>query len=390
MSKRPPTDFDSPLLFTLAYNGLPDWRQVHEHLDSKPWHGCTLMEAGGMTLYHYCVHKAFGHGPDELIARHWQATLITKLQPLPSGAWNAGQLDQACLLAWLDADTADGHEGLACPEALLEEMDDLLGYEALRLLTQGDPTSRHHFFQVLRYFTLRASEGKSINRHLQIALDTWPGCLGPPPRLLSLVQGTAAELIVCIRLAKAGFEVAALTQYVRDGVRQLLTTRQPVDFERNRYAVFPDQPGERPGEYEYSAELNWSHGDLGQAILLYEAQTLMPDAELVKFGDLVGLHTLLRTTTPATEVVSAPLYRGAAGVAQRYRQLYRLNQQPAYLQGYEFWLEQTRNRLWGELAVGDYPFEDSLRFGLTGIGLVLLSASTDVELGWDELLLGAG
>lgn len=122
--------------------------------------------------------------------------------------------------------------------------------------------------------------------------------------------------------------------------------------------------------------------------MLYEAQDLLQDAELAKIAELVGLNTLLRTTTPATGIVSSYFYEGAAGVAHLYRKLHVLSGQPAYWRGYQFWLDQTQYWLGQELTADSPPHRGTeLVAGLAGVGLVLLTALSTAELDWDAVLL---
>lgn len=364
-----------------AQHHAAGWQQVHAQLARLPWPTCPPLQLGGLTLYHYCVAKCSGHLPDAALAQAWLTQLVAQLPPLPVPAWAPALLDQACLLAWLNAD------GLAVPATLLPALDEHLHQEALRLAAglATDAASRQAFFQVLRYFSLRLP---AAYPQLRAVLEVWLATSTPPAHRLGLVQGAAAELLICIRLAQAGVQVDQLTHVVREGLRHLLATKRAVDFSQQHYAIFPHELPPPAGRPLFSAELSWCRGDLGQALLLYEAHALLQDPELAHFADLVGLHTLLRTTLPATGVASAALYHGAAGVAHLYRRLYQLSHQPAYLRGYEFWLGQTHS--WLPAALTASPAPDALRDGLAGVGLVLLSARSEQEIAWANSLLGAG
>jgi hypothetical protein len=367
------------LLLLSPLDNEPGWLQLHAQLARLPWPACPLPQLAGLTLYHYCVAKSSGRTPDAALAQAWLAQSMAQLHPLPA-AWVPALLDQAALLAWLNVD------GLAEPAALLTELDGHLHQEALRLQSgiATDTVSRQAFFQVLRYFSLRLP---AAHPHLRAVIEAWPATPAPPSNWLGLVQGTAAELLICIRLAQAGVQTDRLTHFVREGLRYLLAAKGNVDFSRQRYAVFPDKLVSPAGHPIFSAEMSWRRGDLGQALLLYEAHALLQDPEIAYFADLVGLQTLLRTTSSTTEIASASLYRGSAGVAHLYRRLYQLSRQPAYLRGYEFWLGQTHS--WLPATLSARPVQDALRDGLAGVGLVLLSARSEQEINWENSVLGA-
>ena len=137
------------------------------------------------------------------------------------------------------------------------------------------------------------------------------------------------------------------------------------------------------GEATYSAELSWHRGDLGQALLFYESHDLLPDPELAKIAELVGLNTLLRTSQADNNLGSAAWHRGASGVAHLYRQLHRISRHPAYRTGYQYWLGQTQQWLPAALAANStMPLAD-----LAKVGLVLLEAQSEDGLGWDAIVL---
>ena len=360
------------------------WQWVHAQLPSEPDPEQALPALGALALYHHCVAKALDLEAAAARAQRWQVQLATRLLPLSPFPWPPAYLDQACLLAWLVTD------GLADAPGLLAPLDQHLARQGQLLLAGPDTRNRPLFFQVLRYFSLRLPDA-AVPPLLRAVLSAWPnGWAAAAPARLSLVQGAAAELLVCIRLAKAGMGTTTLVPYVCEGVRHLLTAKRAVDSSQQQYAIFPDEANQPADGPRFSAELSWRRGDLGQALLLYEAHDLLGDPELVRFADLVGLHTLLRTTALATDVRGISLYQGAAGVAHLYRQLHRHSPQAAYLKGYEFWLSRTCQWLPAAYpAAADAPVPDLLRYGLAGVGLVLLSASAGQELGWESALLGA-
>lgn len=363
-----------------ASERVKEW--VHKQLASEPDVQCEPSTVGALALYYHCVAKASRLDSDATRAQRWREQLTRLLLPPPLPPWLSTYLDQACLLAWLMADGSPASLGQFAP------LDHAMEREGKHLLTRTDTESRQRFFQVLRYFSLRLPD-PAAQLPLGVLLAAWPGVLAPAPALLSLVHGTAAELLVCLHLVKVGGGTAALEVYIREGVRYLLATKRPVDSSQQQYAIFPDEAGQHQAAAQFSAELSWRRGDLGQALVLYEAHALLLDPELVKFAHLVGLCTLLRTTIATTEVQGISLYQGTTGVAHLYRYLYRQSNLPAYLKGYEFWLDSSCQLLASTdgAAATSPPPADPLRYGLVGTGLVLLSASTGLELCWEEILI---
>lgn len=375
---------------------LQSWQQLHCLLAGQDWAARPAAECFGLGVYQYCVYKTFGQAADATLAQHFferQAAALGQLAESPEG-WPAPQLDQLSQAAWLHAQLAT--DGLLPPSALLATLDAALWRQAQQLRQQPSVASSHNFFRIVRYFSLRQpTPGVRAHLHallaasLPLASISWPHPGAAPEQLaLGLTDGVAATLLLLSRLSGSvpGLD---LRPSVRQGVQRLLALRHPVDFAEQRYAVFPYQVHRATGAASFSAELSWRRGDLGPAVLLYEAQDLLQDAELAHMAELVGLNTLLRTTGPATQVASSLLGPGAAGVAHLYHKLFHASgQQPAYRQGYLFWLGQTQHWLHQELATGLHAQrQGNLLDGLAGVGLVLLSALSGSRLHWDAVVL---
>jgi hypothetical protein len=364
------------------------WQAVHTVLASQPAAAYPPPGFANLTAYHYCVHQAFGRGEPApaLLTQDFQQLVGQLEHQAGLGAWPAAQLDQACVAAWLSTQLAP--QGGAPALAVPAQLDEALYAEAVRLHHEPDASSRHCFFRVLRYFSLRLPTATVALPQLQALLALQPEPPAAEQLALGLVEGLAAELLLLLKLHKAGFRQAPIVTRIRAGITRLLMVRHPVDFQEGQYSVFPYQVLPTSQEAAFSAELSWQRGDLGQSLLLYKAHELMQDEELIKIAELVGLNTLLRTTVQATGISTSELAQGAAGVAHLYRKLYQASHQVAYREGYSFWLGQTHSLLHKELATGFYrQREGDLLHGLAGVGLVLLSSLAEAELGWDALVL---
>jgi hypothetical protein len=361
---------------------------VHALLAGPAAAACPPPAFANLTAYHYCVQQAMERGqplPESLTQRfgHLAGHLA---QQADSGAWPAAQLDQACVAAWLHAQLAADKRPPLLPVAT--QLDEALYAEAVRLHQQPDTASRHCFFRIVRYFSLRLPAAASALAPLQALLARQPAPPATEPLALGLAEGLAAELLLLLKLHKAGLRHASIVARIRAGISQLLAVRHPVDFLEGHYSVFPHQVLPDRKEGVFGAELSWQRGDLGQSLLLYKAHELLQDDELIKIAELVGLNTLLRITGQTTGIGTAGLAQGAAGVAHLYNKLYQASQQAAYRDGYRYWLGQTHLLLRQDLAAGLYRGQEGdLLHGLVGVGLVLVSSLSDAELGWDALVL---
>lgn len=363
---------------------LPSWQRVQAVLHAHRPVATATLDLAGLAVYHHCAYLAFAQPADARRASELLQQLIPAgEQLLDSSTWSAQQFEQACALAWLRGQHATGSTG---PDmaALLTHFDQFLGRQVPQLSERG---SQRTFTQAIRYLSLRLPAAAAAH-HIQLLLARQ--AVAPPPEswLLGLPDGLAGELLLRLRLRRLGLPDETLPRYLRASITRLLATRREVDFSQNHYSVFPYQMVSQGASNLFSPTLTWSRGDLSQALILHEAHQLLHDEELAKIANLVGLNTLLRITTPATEVVSSHFCSGAAGVAHLYGRLYQLSGQAGYNQGYRFWLDQTQQWLRQELASpAPIPQAGELLHGLTGVGLVLLAAVTATNFEWDYIVL---
>lgn len=363
---------------------LPSWQRVQAVLHAHRPGAAATLDLAGLAVYHHCAYSAFAQPADARRAGELLQQLIPAgEQLLGSSTWSTQQFEQACALAWLRGRHAIGSTG---PDmtALLTNFDQLLGQQVHQLSERG---SQRTFTQAIRYLSLRLPTAAAAH-HIQLLLARRAAAPPPEPWLLGLPDGLAGELLLQLRLQRLGLPDETLPHYLRVSITRLLATRREVDFSENHYSVFPYQTASLGASNLFSPALTWSRGDLSQALILYEAHQLLHDEELSKIADLVGLNTLLRITTPATEVVSSRFCSGAAGVAHLYCRLYQLSGQAGYKQGYNFWLDQTQQWLRQELASPAAVTQaGELLHGLAGVGLVLLAAVTATDFKWDYIVL---
>ncbi|UYZ61181.1 glycoside hydrolase family protein [Hymenobacter latericus] len=340
---------------------------------------------GELAVYGYCVDKSLNRPADPALTQRLYRRLPEQLDELlPSLlAW---QLDTLCAAAWLQA--AWSAEGVALPGAAaqLAQLDEQVQQRAVQLSQTASRENRRAYFRSLRYLNLRRPMSEPLLwRLLEGGLPPLVFCPGQAVPL-GLNGGLAGELLLLLHLHRDGVAVPGLDQHLRVSLQLLFSARQSVDFQAGHYSVFPYELRGSAGEPAFSAELSWQRGDLGLALLFYEAAALFDDQELFKTAELVGLNALLRTSTAETLVTTAGWQRGAAGLATLYAKLHQLSGQPAYRAGYDHWLGQTQRwlpqALQAEQQVTTAAVSDTIR-----VGLVLLSALKGKVLLWESALL---
>jgi lantibiotic biosynthesis protein len=126
---------------------------------------------------------------------------------------------------------------------------------------------------------------------------------------------------------------------------------------------------------------------LNETLLFYRAGKLLDDEELIRLANLTGLSSLMRKDEPSTQIRDSHFCHGSSGLAQFYKVLYQESGNEKYLEGYEYWIEQTilllEKDMKKDIYIGkEYNFLD----GLVGVAFVLLSYISFKPLNWSKAL----
>lgn len=150
------------------------------------------------------------------------------------------------------------------------------------------------------------------------------------------------------------------------------------------------------GDYTEDSRLAWCYGDLGVAIILYQAAVVFDDIALNDFAQQVLLHTTTIKNKITACINDADVCHGAAGVAYIYYKMWHYTKNSAYKEACDYWMNETLNMATYSDGLAGYksflPYLKSyknsytLLDGACGIGLVMLSYLTE-DFSWDYCLM---
>jgi lantibiotic modifying enzyme len=146
------------------------------------------------------------------------------------------------------------------------------------------------------------------------------------------------------------------------------------------------------------SRLAWCYGDLGLGYALWQASKIIQNAEWEQIAIDVLVHTTTRKDPVKEHVIDAGICHGSAGIAHIYNRLYQHTGMEPFKEATIYWLEDTLNKAaftdglagykaWHTPLHGGWKNQAGLLEGISGIGLVLLAAVSDIEPKWDECLL---
>jgi lantibiotic biosynthesis protein len=204
----------------------------------------------------------------------------------------------------------------------------------------------------------------------------------------SLSHGLSGILLILINVYPHSVHQALIEKTVRDGIRFIVKHKMDIDYAAGQYNFFPfiiKQPVE---ELTAPPRLAWCYGDLNEVLLFYRAGNLLNEQQYLQLGDLIGLSSLMRKEETSTMVTDAHFCHGSSGLAQFYKALYKERGLKQYLEGYEYWIEQTILLLDKDLEKELYAGkEHDYLEGLLGVAFTLLSYISKKELRWSASLL---
>ncbi len=357
---------------------MTNWEAIHAIIESPT--AFPAYNLSGLAVYYYSLYQQTGEATYNQQAKHLFNQQLAEIEAQLTSADFNPKHTNFCALAWLDKQCKPLWH---YDTNLFARLDRCLLEEANRLIRTTASPNWGPLLHIMRYFLERlpdAAVAHYLHEVVAMAYGITRQSLAQTQAggtiQLGLANGLVGELLVLIDIYNTGIKPAIILDIVRNGITALLHTKREADFLAGRYSIFPDSVDHRWQAPVYSNNLSWGHGvDLGVSLVLYKAQQLLgDDAELAKIAELVGLNTLLRTEPKTTGLSSSQFCQGTAGVAYLYHQLFLLSHNPAYQQGYQFWLGQTQNWLGQELPTEFYRGREQRSLcGVPGVSIALLA-----------------
>jgi lantibiotic biosynthesis protein len=196
---------------------------------------------------------------------------------------------------------------------------------------------------------------------------------------LGVAHGVPGVVVLLALLRASGVE-AARTDALLQGAFTWLTRQRNPDSMASRYGYHTiPASGARS-----TSRLAWCYGDLGISAALLWAARAGGGGPLESGLEDEAILTAHRTCSRAPSdcgVLDAGLCHGSAGLALLYARLYNATGEDRFREHARLWYRGTMERR----GAGD----PGLLTGAAGIGLSLLAGATEIEPGWDRMLLAS-
>ncbi len=213
---------------------------------------------------------------------------------------------------------------------------------------------------------------------------------------LSLSHGIASIIAFLDRVHRKGIAKNKSLELLGKAINFLLDHKYERPNTNGSY--FPSVVFVHEHNHESGSRLAWCYGDLGIGIILWQASQTMQSSDLERVALEILLQTTIRKDPVKEHVIDAGICHGAAGIAHIYNRMYHYTGMDEFRKAAIFWIEETVRKAyftdgiagykaWHTEKHGGWISSIGLLEGVSGIGLVLLSAISDIEPKWDECLL---
>lgn len=207
---------------------------------------------------------------------------------------------------------------------------------------------------------------------------------------VGLTHGMLSQVLLLARLCKAGVAPARCRTLLEGAVSFLLRQEQDA---AQYYSLFPNVAG-----FPTTSRLGWCYGDLGIALGLYRAGQACERPDWIEKAMDIFQYTTTRRDLQRNMVKDAAFCHGACGIAQFFQRMYLETGIPAFENTHQYWTQQVLNLARPGAGIAGYlphiameripPANTrSLLNGVSGIGLSLICADSDIPPDWDACFL---
>jgi len=296
-------------------------------------------------------------------------------------------------------------------DKIIGKMDDYLHPFMLQFIRNKNFDYLHGALGIGLYYLSRTSSPKS-KEYLSDLVDeldiqctrmengiAWSSELHADKKLsgynLSLSHGLASLIVFLGKVFETGIQTKKVSDLVHGAVKYLLHSR---NRNQNIHYQFPMWVCESDLESGNHGRLAWCYNDMGISIALWQAGNIFKNEEWKQDAIGILLNTTNLTDINDTNVIDVTLCHGAAGVAHIYNRMYKYTKIDPFKKSASFWFEKSIEmstfsdglagyKMYLAPIYGGWQNDFGLLTGISGIGLSMISAVSEIEPKWDSAFL---
>jgi lantibiotic modifying enzyme len=300
--------------------------------------------------------------------------------------WLIKHLEEECLIDENTDEIAEEIYPVLC-ETMIKEMDkgnyDYLhhalgiGFTCLKLNNIYTNTHLQKFILLLQKCSIRQSSG----------CVSWASNYIKDGKITkvyntSMAHGLSGIIVFLVKLVKKQQCLIGFSNLLDDAVQFLIQQQQDSTvYSSNFPAIISATINYR------NSKLAWCNGDLGIAIALWQASVVLDNKaynslSLRVFEDYYKKNDIKKMTNNDIGIC-----HGISGIAHIFNRMYYNTQYDIFKKSTLFWIAELLLAMDTKSSMNYEKEPKNFLKGISGIGLVLLSAVSDIEPRWDECLL---
>ncbi|RYE24674.1 MAG: hypothetical protein EOP51_06605 [Sphingobacteriales bacterium] len=225
----------------------------------------------------------------------------------------------------------------------------------------------------------------------------WRYAIGLPDEAekvsLGLSHGSPSIVSLLAKISAEGIAVDECNELLTGALNYMLAYRCP----EGSAGMYPGNVLLDGSVNAPNSRLGWCYGDMNFAIALHFANKATPNESYVQLINEIMDFCRLKDDAQKAAINESSICHGAAGVAHIYNRFYNAYGGDKFKDATNTWLEITLQKMkkedgkWWLLNTADYKSQwdtaTNTITGISGVGLVLLSAIAPIAPGWDEMYL---
>ncbi|MEZ5196408.1 MAG: lanthionine synthetase C family protein [Bacteroidales bacterium] len=211
---------------------------------------------------------------------------------------------------------------------------------------------------------------------------------------ISLSHGIASLIVFFSKIYNRNIERDKTSILLKGSIKYLIN--QKLDI--TKYNSFFSMWAKESMDKITSSRLAWCYGDLGIAVSMWHSSQVLNDRKLENDAISIFLHSSKRKKLDENGVIDAGFCHGTSGIAHIFNRMYGYTGIEELKVASNYWFLQTLKmsqfkdgiagyKTWLTERYGGWKNNISLLEGVSGIGLTMISAVSNIEPTWDECLL---
>ncbi|MEN8154742.1 MAG: lanthionine synthetase C family protein [Acidobacteriota bacterium] len=210
---------------------------------------------------------------------------------------------------------------------------------------------------------------------------------------LSLSHGNTAIALMLSKILNSKYRSKKVERILKQSVNYILSKKQDTK------SYISNFPNIITAKNKYgNSRMAWCYGDLGIGIALYQIARIIKDKKLEIESLEILKHTTKRRNLQENRVFDAGLCHGTAGIAHIYNRMYNYTGDEIFKESVLYWVDETLKmamlsdglvgyKAWTTKKNSGWVNGLGLLEGISGVGLMMISAISDIEPAWDSCLL---